>query len=223
MAKQLIFVIPESNRSKFKEYYDIMHENCPVSCVKGKLDLNEAGVFTINDAGKLSESHTKYCKAVLAKVKAAPITESLINRSIKLLEKITKKKVSLNEDNEATKNLTVEALKAVSDSLDMLKQNLIQATNQVQQLAGQDIALQKLRGLSSIVETSITDVSEVITNITAMQTKEDVIENPIQDPELQEDEEKGFRVKMDTAVNDIDKVAKIIDKGNNVIIDDNDM
>lgn len=135
-----------------------------------------------------------------------------LQERINLLESITGKKVILKEVNEASKNLSVESLKALSDSLDMVKQNLVQALNQVTNLGNQDIIITKLKGLDSIVDSSLTDVSEAISSLTGMQTKEDIM--------LDESDENGIEMTIDDAVKNIDNVKSFADKGVNVIIDD---
>ena len=218
------FIIPQNKKKFFEEKLKIVKEKCPKGCKASELSLSE-NILTIGNAKKMSVSQTKFLKNALIEACAYPITAYFIKEQLALLEKITRKKVKLSESNEANKNLAVEALNAISDTMDMLKNNIAQAIDQIRQLGNQDIIMQKLNGLNSIIDTSITDVSEAITDVTAIQTKEKVMngqDNMSDDLDLHEDDgdDKGFKMTTDTAIKDIDQVSKIIDKGNNIILDD---
>lgn len=220
----LKFVIPKAKRTDFGHMYGLMEARCPNICRKSGFVFNEsAGVFSISDAGCMNESVAAYCKSSLKRVNAIPITEKLISEQLRLLEKVVGKRIKLKENNESNKNITVQALKAVSETMDMLNNQVQEAISQVQQLSGQDIILTKLHGLSSIVEASQTDVSQAITDVTAIRTSENYVSDiNSDDDELHEDDSdpKGVVMGIDDATKDIDDVGKIVDSGQNVIIDD---
>ncbi len=211
-----IYSIPSKNIQILKHYIGIMNKRCPNSFNKAGIRLNESkNVLVVEDKSSMSKSHASFFESVIKKIDSVRIKESFIEEQINLLEKVTKSKVKLVENNEGIKNLAVEALNTVSDNLNMLKQNIQLATEQVDALSGQDLALTKLRGLSSIIDSAITDISEIITNVTSLQTEERVLG-------LEEaEDEKGFVTSTDNAIKNIDKVSKIVDKGKNIILDDN--
>lgn len=130
-----------------------------------------------------------------------------LKRQIALLEKLTGYRVVLVENNEATKNLATESLKQVSETLDLLKSNVDMAISKLEILSGQDTPLTKLRGLSSIVDANITEVAEIIAEITGITTADDA---------LQEDVE----MTSDEALNNVDKVKKLAQNDVNVVIND---
>ena len=180
------------------------------------IDYNpNSGEFTIENVGNVKDSLKNYMLEALKVCKAAPETKSML----------IEKKV-LKESDDATKNLAVNALKAVSETLDMLKQNVMTAQDKVRLMPEQGIIIQKLEGLSAQVEASIIDVSESITEITGEQTTSDIIESqPGNDlEEIHEDmgDDQGVEMDMDQALKNADKLKKFTDQKQNVIIKDDD-
>lgn len=141
-------------------------------------------------------------------------TKRKLNNSIRLLESILGKKIIL-EVSESSKNLSVESLNALSDSLDMVKQNINQTLSIIDNI--DDSLITKLKGMESIIDASLTDVAEGIASITGMRTKEDYMDN---ESSLEESDEHGIEMTVDDAIKNMDNVKKITDKGVNIIIDD---
>lgn len=145
-----------------------------------------------------------------------------LDNSIQLLESVFGKKIML-EANEATRNLGVESLNALSDSLDMVKQNITQAMSVIQNAGNQDTIMTKLRGMTSIIDSALTDVAEGIASLTGMETKEDIMGNEMNESELNEEmevDEHGVEMTIDDAVKNIDDVKKLADKKVNITLDD---
>ena len=145
-----------------------------------------------------------------------------LDNSIQLLESVFGKKIML-EANEATRNLGVESLNALSDSLDMVKQNITQAMSAIQTAGNQDTIMTKLRGMTSIIDSALTDVAEGIASLTGMETKEDIIGDNMNESELNEEmevDEHGVEMTIDDAVKNIDNVKKLADKKVNITLDD---
>ena len=216
MSTNRKFTIPEQLREKFQSCYDTMHSKCPMMSYEAGIDYNpNSGEFTIENVGNVKDSLKNYMLEALKVCKAAPETKSML----------IEKKV-LKESDDATKNLAVNALKAVSETLDMLKQNVMTAQDKVRLMPEQGIIIQKLEGLSAQVEASIIDVSESITEITGEQTTSDIIESqPGNDlEEIHEDmgDDQGVEMDMDQALKNADKLKKFTDQKQNVIIKDDD-
>ena len=140
-----------------------------------------------------------------------------IKNAVKLLESLTGKRVALKEGNEAMKNLAVEALKAVSESMEMVQQNVTIALDKVTSIDSGGM-LEALQQLESSVNEDMTRVSQIIAKITGMQTEESILGEEL----LHEDQvdDKGVEMGLDSVVKNIDDVGKIIDKDVNVIVDD---
>ena len=149
-----------------------------------------------------------------------------LKKYIKVLESITGKRVVLQESNEASKNLAAEAMKAVSESMDMVKQQLTLAIEKCDQLTHVEGIGTKLRGIDSIMDNTLMDITEIITSITGMDTKEDAMfqqEQPMEEEIMEEsmgEDEKGIELGLDDAVKNIDSVKKVLEKGVNVAIKD---
>lgn len=141
-----------------------------------------------------------------------------INKLIVLLEKITGTKVTLVESNEAMKNIASQSLNSLSESLELARQNVTTAIEKVKELNLGDISITKLQGLSSILDTNLTTVSEIITSVTGMQTTDNLLNNNV----IDEADDNAIEMSMDDAVDNTDQIKKVIDKGMNVkVIDDN--
>lgn len=141
-----------------------------------------------------------------------------IKQGIQLLEKITGKKFRLVEANEASKNLAVNTLKALSDSLDLVANNIVDAMDQIDELPDNDVMITKLKGMESVIQAALTDTAEMITTITGLQTTQNIME-----PDLEESfnpNEGSIEMSMTDATNNPDKVKKVLDKGINVKVDD---
>lgn len=136
-----------------------------------------------------------------------------LQNSIKLLESLLGKKIILEASSDASRNLAVEALNALSDSLNMVKQNLVQAIAEVDAIGSQDIIMTKLRGMDPIIDSALTDIAESITEMTGMETQEDI---------MAESDEHGVEMNTDAAVKNIEDVKKFADKGVNVILTDDE-
>lgn len=218
MPKRLFFEIPKEQRNNFLHCYEVMQDKTPLGCWNSSLEYDpHDGIVSVEDINAMSPEHFNYFKQALKSchaAKAVPSKQTILDECIYILEKITRKKIILRENNEASKNMAVQSLKAVSEALDVLKQNVNTAIQQVNNLSGQDITITKLRGLSSIIDSSITDISEAITNVTGIQTMDDET--------LQEDanDKSQFIMNTDDALKDLNNVDKIIDKGNTITLTD---
>lgn len=137
-----------------------------------------------------------------------------IKSKIAILEKLTGHKIILIENSNGMQNLAVEQLKMVSETLDTLSQNLSMAIEKINEISGQGVTITKLQGLTSIIESAKVDVSEMITQVTGAQTKEDT---------LHEDEgDVNLSMGMDTAIKKTNDLKQMTDKGLKVEITDED-
>lgn len=141
-----------------------------------------------------------------------------LNKLVSLLEQITGKKVKLVESNEAIRNIASQSLNSLSESLELARQNVTTAIEKIKTLNLGDVSVTKLQGLSSILDSNITTVSEIITSVTGMQTTDDMLD----DMSIEEADDSALEMSMDDAVDNTDQVKKVIDKGMNVKIIDND-
>lgn len=207
------FTIPDQYKEKFLKCFGIMQEKCPMMSHEAGLDYNTgSGEFTIENVKSVADSLKAYVLEALKTCKAAPETKGML----------TEKKV-LKEADDATKNLAVGALKAVSETLEMLKQNLLTAQDKIRLMPEQGIVIQKLEGLSAQVEASMIDVSESITEITGEQTTDEILTSQQEQPVIQEDmgdDDHGVEMGLDQALKSADKLKKFTDQNQNVIIKD---
>lgn len=115
----------------------------------------------------------------------------------------------INEDTEAEKNIVVESLKSVSESLDLLDQNITIAINKIDTLGNQGENASKLKNIEEMVDNAKTWIAEVIASVTGMRDEEEV---------LGEGEDNGVIINADTALKDPRKVKQFADNDINVII-----
>lgn len=198
------FIIPSENRDGFSSCVQIMMDKCPLACWDAGVQYNKStGEIIIEDSKRMLESLKNYLVAALKKFKATVPTKAVEGKQ------------ELNESDEASKNIAVESLKAVSETLDLLKQNVVMAQDKIRLMPDQDIIITKLNGLASIVDSAITDISESITQVTGEQTTDgSFIQEDLSD------DDKGVEMDLDTAMNNSDKLQNFTDKGQNIIIKD---
>ena len=211
---KLIFVIPKEGMNKFSNYYNILEKKYSNIIKEAKLFFNRKnGIFVIEESKNMPLNHKKYCKDIIKKSNGKLI-ESKIIKQINLLENLTNKKIKLIESNDFSINLSTEALKNVSESLDMLKQNITIAIDKLQNINDGGESINKLKKLSSNINLSITNVAEIITNLSELQSKEGIINED-------DSVDKGVVMDSEDALKNIDNVSKFVSSGQNVIIDDN--
>ena len=165
MSQDRKFVIPEEYRVKFQSCFDTMNDKCPLMCWNAGLEYDvNSGEFFIENAKNVLLSLKNYILEALKVCHGEIFGKTVLNE-----------KKRLTEADEASKNLAVESLKAISETLDMLKQNVLTAQDKIKLLSQQGIVAQKLSGLSAQVAASIIDISECITDVTAEQTTKDIL------------------------------------------------
>lgn len=130
-----------------------------------------------------------------------------LQEAIEKLKMISGHQVRLIESNEGVKNATLEFLRRISEDLDTTKNDIIIALEKLQDLPGQDKAKVSLKGLQAMINSGLVDVTELISDITSLEST---------------NISEALTIDPDELVNNLDTVKKLEDKQVDIEVKDDD-